>query len=238
MKVNYAAKSMVNISDYDRGIEQALEQPRKVSIVEVHQVEPVFEEVISEVCQFIVNEGNTNRRVSKVMTVNYPTTVNFSEFDSSEEWIESDKCIVPILIMNKATTNDSVSNNLQTSSAAYEISDMIEKILKCFEYYNNIPSLIILPANSEEILDNSDSESKIYDRGKNMTVEKVKTNELLVMLQQYWAPWALSHYDFLEHDWSSHLTLPIEGIYGGVFDRGKLFTAKPMDETIVISMNK
>ena len=60
------------------------------------------------------------KKVSQVLTVNYPSMVNISEFNNSEEWIESYKCIVPVLMINKAATYSPFLKDSATTSTVYD----------------------------------------------------------------------------------------------------------------------
>ena len=73
-----------------------------VSIVEI-KTEPVYEEVISEVCQCIVNKGNADRRVSQVLTLNYATTANITDFDRCTDMPLEKRMSVKVLHLSYAT---------------------------------------------------------------------------------------------------------------------------------------
>ena len=225
----YAAERKVKISVYEKGTEQMINQP-KVSIV-VSKTVPITEEVISEFCKPIVERGNADRRVSQVLTLNYATIANIADYDRCIDMPLEKRMSVkvlnlsyttqhyelPVLMTNKATTNESVLNNLQTSSAAYGISDVNEEILKCFEY-DDILLVEILPANSKEIEDKCDTKSKIFDRGRTSvfkpspryypTENEKEGIELLI------------YSDFIMK--MPHMNIITRLIIKMVFDRGKL----------------
>ena len=90
----YAAERKVNISVYEKGTEQIINQP-KVSIV-VSKTVPITEEVISEFCQSIVERGDAERGVSKVWTLNYATFNYCVIYENCSDLIQQDIKLVDV----------------------------------------------------------------------------------------------------------------------------------------------
>ena len=201
----------------ERCEELSLQVNVPVSILEIKQVDPV-----SEFCTPIVERGNADRRV-KVWSLNYATFNDFLIYENCSDLIQKDIKLVDVKFRYQKVLVEKLDSK-ETYSIQHEYKAATTKQPK------------ILPSDCKWLNNLIQLNTMVFDRGKNMTVENVKNNELRVMLRKYWVPLAFS--DFLKHIWSSNLTLEIEGIYGAVFDRGKLYTANPMDKIIVMSINK
>ena len=213
---NFPSQEIIQCQE-ERCEELSLQLNVPVSILEIKQVDPV-----SEFCKPIVERGNADRRV-KVWSLNYATFNDFLIYENCSDLIQKDIKLVDVkfryqkVLVEKLDSKDTYSIQHGYKAATTKQPKILPSDCK---WLNNLIQL----------------NTMVFDRGKNMTVENVKNNELRVMLRKYWVPLAFS--DFLKHIWSSNLTLEIEGIYGAVFDRGKFYTANPMDEIIVIGMNK
>ena len=92
-----------------------LQQHKKVSVIEVNYVEPVFVVLLSEFCLSIINEGDTKRKISHVMTQNYGTLNDLDIYEDCSELIQQNTKFVNVELKSEkvlaATTKQDIPKN-------------------------------------------------------------------------------------------------------------------------------